>query len=71
MTFGIPLSDKEKRYIVTFPELSHGDVARCLNNLFKEHNNGTRRRMVVYMFRNSKNYQELLREAGGEIPQMA
>jgi hypothetical protein len=58
MTFGIPLSDKEKEYIAMFPELSHGDVARSLKRLFKS-NEGTRNRMTVYLFRQTEEYRDL------------
>jgi hypothetical protein len=59
MAFGIPLAYKEKWYIAQFPELSHGDVARSLNRLFKSTNNGTRSRMCVYMFRKTTEYIDL------------
>jgi hypothetical protein len=62
MAFGIPLSIEEKRYIVQFPELSHGAIARSLNRFFHDHNKGTRSRMVVYLFRHSKTFREIQRK---------
>jgi hypothetical protein len=59
MTFQIPLAFKEKWYIAQFEELSHGDVARSLNRLFKSHNKGTRSRMCVYLFRQTTEYHDL------------
>lgn len=63
MAFQIPLAYREKWYIAQFVELSHGDVARSLNRLFKSHNNGTRTRMCVYLFRQTTEYQELREKA--------
>jgi hypothetical protein len=63
MTFQIPLAFKEKWYIAQFEELSHGDVARSLNRLFKSHNKGTRSRMCVYLFRKTDEYRELREKA--------
>lgn len=63
MTFYIPLAYKEKWYIAQFVELSHGDVARSLNRLFKSANNGTRTRMCVYLFRQTVEYKELREKA--------
>jgi hypothetical protein len=60
MVFYVPLGPKEKEYIARFVELSHADVARSLNRLFKEHNNGTRSRMCIYLFRQTSEYRELL-----------
>jgi len=59
MTFQIPLAFREKWYIAQFPELSHGDVARSLNRLFKSHNKSTRSRMCVYLFRQTTEYRDL------------
>jgi hypothetical protein len=60
LTFYIPLSDKEKAFIVKFPDISHGGVARSLNNFFKDYNTGTRTRMCIYLFRQTIEYRELL-----------
>jgi hypothetical protein len=63
LTFYIPLAYREKWYIAQFVELSHGDVARSLNHLFKNANNGTRTRMCVYLFRQTEEYRELREKA--------
>lgn len=66
MAFEIPLAHKEKWYIARFPELSHGDVARSLGRLFKNHNRGARSRMCVYLFRQTEEYRQLREKAMAE-----
>ena len=57
--FEVPLGDKEKLYIAQFPELSHGEVARSLRQLYKKINNGKRSRICVYLFRQTEEYRKL------------
>ena len=60
MTFSPPLSREEKWYIVEHPDDSHGDIAFHLNRLFHEENYRKRSRITVYIFRNSKEYRDML-----------